>query len=184
LGEVEGGAGAFFPCSLEIELEEGEPAEFAQDVGGVKGGNALAAVEWTGPIGSEEGTAPIADFDFISYGCSKGGVSEENADVGVELLYVLVKFFEAFLDLGAGPVEGGDVVVRGADLANVADQAGQAVYAHVTHDVAEELAGCAHERAAIVFLIFPWRLADYGDAVVHAIQYDWMLVGYDSRHGR
>ena len=54
----------------------------------------------------------------------------------------------------------------------------------VAHDVAEELAGGAHEGAAIVLLILPWRFAYHCDAVVHAIQYDWMFVGYDSRHGR
>ena len=65
------------------------------------------------------------------------------------------KLREATLDFGAVPGEGVDVVVRGAMLADVANQARLAVDALLAHEAAEEIAAGANERPAMVFFLSP-----------------------------
>ena len=147
----------------------------------MKGGYALSTGEGGCPIGEEERAAPIGDFGRAAQGGLEGCGSKEYADAGVVGVKVLGEFGQAVLDLGPIPVEKGDVVARGAMLADVADQAGLAVYADIPQEVGQEFAGGSDEGPAIVLFVLAGRLADDGDAVFDAVGYDGVLVGNESR---
>lgn len=132
VGQLKGGVCAFLPGTLEVEFEEGVAAEFAQDVGGVEGGYALPACKGGRPICKKERAAPISDFGGVAEGGPQGRVSEEYADVWIVCVKVLREFGESVLDLGALPIEEGDVIARWAVLADVADKAGLAVDAYIS----------------------------------------------------
>ena len=139
---------------------------------------------WKGPFQSEMNREPRQSliFDLVPTAALSGVFPRRTQRCGSKALTSSAEFGEAVGDFGAVPVEQVNVVVRGAVLANIADEAGLAVYALVAHEAGEEFAGGANEGPAIVFLFFAGRLADHGDAVVYAID-DRVLVGHKPGHG-
>ena len=65
VGELQGGGGAFFPRTLEVEPEQRVAGELAEDIGGMKRGQAFAAVEGRRrafEVRDEEGAPPVANL--------------------------------------------------------------------------------------------------------------------------
>ena len=181
VGELQGGRGALFPRTLQVEAEQRVAGELAEDIGGMKGGQAFAAVEGRRSpfeVRDEEGAAPVANLGRSAYCGPKRGIAQEHAKVRIEAGDVVRQLSEAILNLRAFPVEAGDLVQRGSVLANVSNQASLAVDARfVAHDVGQELTGGADEGPAIVFLVFARSLPHDGNAVIDAIDDHRVLVG-------
>ena len=179
--KLQGGRGALFPRTLEIKAEEGVAGEFAENVSGVKGGQAFAAVEGRRrafEVRDEEGAPPVADLGRGAHCGPKRGIAQEHAKMRIEAGDVAGQLSQAVLDLGPLPIKNADLIERWAVLANVSNQASLAVDPRfVAHDVGQELAGGADERAPVVLLILARSLANDGDPVIDAVDDHRVLVG-------
>src|SRR4029077_18897160 len=91
---------------------------------------------------------------------------------------VVRKLSQAVLDLWTVPIEESDFVERRPVLTDVADETGLAVDVRlVAHDVGQELTGSTDEGAPVILFVFAWSLADHGDPIIDALDYDRVLVG-------
>jgi hypothetical protein len=101
----------------------------------VQGGYALSVVKGTWEFGDEQRATPIGDELFGSYRSTKRSITKKHTNVRIIGLNISGEVVKSILYFYAIPVEGFDLVVGWAELADVAKQAFGSVDANVEEDV-------------------------------------------------
>jgi hypothetical protein len=146
LGQGKSARVGFLASPTAVKFEQRLPTVLPGDIGRVKRGNALAPIKGAQMVADKEGTTPITYLLVRAEGEAQRSVAQEQANVRIELREIGVERGDAVGDLWAIPGEGTNVVVRGAYLADVGDQAGGPVDAHALEGTVKELTRGSYKR--------------------------------------